>query len=129
VLQEVTVGRWSLQAYDGLAPGPVMEELREHARALRGARILHVNATAYGGGVSELLRSSVPLLRDLGLTVDWKVIGGDEAFFHATKALHNGLQGGPHAPSDDERAAYRRCTEENARTLDGAFIVAEMLVE
>jgi trehalose synthase len=56
VLQKVAVGRWSLDAYEGIAPAPILEELREHARALRGARILHVNATPYGGGVSELLR-------------------------------------------------------------------------
>jgi trehalose synthase len=121
VLQEVIVGRWSLEAYDGLAPASIMQELREHAHALRGARILHVNATPYGGGVSELLRSSVPLLRDLGLTVDWKVIGGDETFFHATKALHNGLQGAPRPLSQAERTAYRRCIEENAATLDGGY--------
>ncbi|HWY91231.1 MAG TPA: hypothetical protein VNY31_11215 [Solirubrobacteraceae bacterium] len=72
MLQKVAVGRWSLDAYEGIAPAPILEELREHARALRGARILHVNATPYGGGVSELLRSCVPLLRDLGLTVDWE---------------------------------------------------------
>jgi len=64
VLQKVTVGHWSLDAYDGIAPEPIMQELREHARALEGARILNVNATSYGGGVSELLRSSIPLLRD-----------------------------------------------------------------
>ena len=34
---------------------------------MRGARVLHVNATPYGGGVSELLRCVVPLLNDLGL--------------------------------------------------------------
>jgi trehalose synthase len=121
VLQKVTVGRWSLDAYEGIVPAPILAELREHARTLEGARILNVNATSYGGGVSELLRSSVPLLRDLGLTVDWKVIGGDEDFFHATKALHNALQGGPHALTDAEQAAYRRCIEENAATLDGAY--------
>jgi trehalose synthase len=121
VLQKVAVGRWSLDAYEGVAPGAILRELRKHARALEGARILHVNATPYGGGVSELLRSCVPLLHDLGLTVDWKVIGGDEKFFHATKALHNALQGAPHALSDAERAAYRRCIEENAATLDGGY--------
>ena len=121
MLQKVTVGRWSLDAYDGLAPDGIMQELREHARALKGARILHVNATSYGGGVSELLRSSVPLLRDLGLTVDWKVIGGDEDFFHATKALHNALQGAPRGLSDAEQAAYRQCIQENAATLDGGY--------
>ena len=121
MLQKVTVGHWSLDAYDGIAPEPIMQELREHARALEGARILNVNATSYGGGVSELLRSSIPLLRDLGLTVDWKVIGGDEDFFHATKALHNALQGAQRSLSDAERAAYMRCVQENAATLDGDY--------
>jgi trehalose synthase len=121
VLQKVAVGRWSLDAYEGVTPAPILAELREHARALRGARILHVNATPYGGGVSELLRSCVPLLRNLGLTVDWKVIGGDQDFFHATKALHNSLQGGPQALTEDEQNAYRRCIQENAATLDGSY--------
>jgi trehalose synthase len=121
VLQKVTVGRWSLDAYDGIAPEETMRELREHARALKGARILSVNATSYGGGVSELLRSSVPLLRDLGLTVDWKVIGGDEDFFHATKALHNALQGAPRSLTAAEKATYMRCLQENAATLDGDY--------
>ena len=121
MLQKVTVGRWSLDAYDGVAPEEIMQELREHAHALQGARILNVNATSYGGGVSELLRSSVPLLRDLGLTVDWKVIGGDEDFFHATKALHNALQGAPRSLTEAEQAAYMRCLQENAATLDGGY--------
>jgi trehalose synthase len=121
MLQKVTVGRWSLDAYEGLAPDLILQELRKHAQALEGARILNVNATSYGGGVSELLRSSVPLLRDLGLTVDWKVIGGDEDFFHATKALHNALQGSPRSLTDAEKAAYMRCVQENAATLDGDY--------
>ncbi len=121
MLQKVAVGRWSLDAYEGIAPGAILEELRAHARSLAGARILHVNATPYGGGVSELLRSSVPLLRDLGLTVDWKVIGGSQDFFHATKALHNALQGSPRSLTDAEQAVYLDCAQENAKTLDGGY--------
>ena len=66
MLQQVAVGRWSLDAYRGVVPAHILDELVEAAKPLRGARILQLNATAYGGGVSELLRSSVPLLRDLG---------------------------------------------------------------
>jgi trehalose synthase len=33
----------------------------------------------------------VPLLRDLGVAADWKLITGDERFFSVTKAIHNGL--------------------------------------
>jgi len=121
MLQAVTVGRWSLDAYEGVAPAPILQELREHARALAGARILTVNATPYGGGVSELLRSSVPLLRDLGLAVDWKVIGGSQDFFGATKALHNALQGSTRSLTAAEQATYLDCMRENAATLDGDY--------
>ncbi len=121
MLQKVNVGRWSLDAYEGISPAPILEELRELARELAGARILEVNATPYGGGVSELLRSSVPLLRDLGLAVDWKVMGGSQDFFAATKALHNGLQGSPRELTDSERDAYLDCVRENGQALDGDY--------
>ena len=121
MLQHVSVGRWSLDSYRDIVPEPILEGLREQARELDGARILHVNATAYGGGVSELLRSSVPLLRDLGLTVDWKVIGGSQDFFRATKALHNALQGASETLTEAEREAYLDCARENAPLLDGGY--------
>ncbi len=121
MLQNVAVGRWSLDAYQGVVPDSILDGLRDEARALRGARILHVNATAYGGGVSELLRSSIPLLRDLGLTVDWKVIGGSQEFYRATKALHNALQGASQTLSEAERTAYLDCARENAPQLDGGY--------
>jgi trehalose synthase len=121
VLHNVSVGRWSLDAYRGIVPDPILERLCERAKALRGARVLHVNATSYGGGVSELLRSAVPLLRDLGLDVDWKVIGGRQDFFHATKALHNALQGSSENLSARERKTYLDCTRENAALLDGGY--------
>ena len=80
-LQAVEVGERSLASYFNVAPVHILEALDHEAERLSGARILHLNATPYGGGVSELLRSSVPLLRDLGLDVEWQVITGDEPFF------------------------------------------------
>jgi trehalose synthase len=121
MLQRVAVGRWSLDAYQGVVPDAILDELREHARTLRGARVLQINATAYGGGVSELLRSSVPLLNDLGLNVDWKVISGSGDFYRATKAIHNGLQGASQGLSSADRDAYVDCARENAAVLDGGY--------
>ena len=121
MLQRVAVGRWSLGAYQGIVPDAILDELREHARTLRGARILQINATAYGGGVSELLRSAVPLLLDLGLKVDWKVISGSADFYRATKAIHNGLQGAAQGLSSADRTAYVDCARENAAALDGGY--------
>ncbi len=62
MLELVDVGPRSIDAYRGVAPDVILDNLLKVAAELRGARVLHVNATPYGGGVSELLRSSVPLL-------------------------------------------------------------------
>ena len=79
--------------------------------------MLHVNATAYGGGVSELLRSTVPLLNDIGLVAHWQVIGGDDAFFNVTKALHNALQGGERELTSADQRTYLEIAERNASEL------------
>ncbi len=101
-LQVVEVGERSLASYFNVVPIHILEALDRAAESLRGARILHLNATPYGGGVSEILRSGVPLLSDLGLVADWQVIRGDEPFFQVTKAIHNGLQGAHGELSDPE---------------------------
>jgi len=93
MLQTVDVGIESLDNYRSIIDEEKIEEIRQLARELHGARILHLNAAPYGGGVSELLRSELPILRDLGLHADWKVIFGDEKFFNVTKSFHNALQG------------------------------------
>lgn len=117
MLQTVDVGQLSLQAYRGIAPDATLNEVERCAASLQGARVLHINATAYGGGVSELLRSIVPLLNDLGLIAEWQVISGESDFFTATKAIHNALQGAEHGLSDDQRGAYLANAERNAELL------------
>lgn len=123
MLQTVDVGQRSLDAYQGIAPAHILDDLRIQAESLRGARVAHINATPYGGGVSELLRSTVPLLNDLGLIVDWKVISGDDAFFSATKAIHNGLQGGKQHLTSAEQAIFRTNAERNAAQLEEEYDV------
>ena len=54
----------------------LIEQIRELAEPLEGKRVLHVSATAFGGGVSEILYTIVPLMRDVGLDAHWQVIIG-----------------------------------------------------
>ncbi len=65
--------------------------------------------------MSELLRSVVPLLNDLGLVADWRIIRGDERFFEVTKAIHNGLQGAAGGLDDGAKASYLKTSRENAK--------------
>ncbi|NIM49193.1 MAG: glycosyltransferase [Gemmatimonadales bacterium] len=115
MLQAVDVGRNSIDTYQDSAGSDAVEQLRELARPLKGIRVLHVNATPYGGGVAEILRAEIPLLRDLGLEVDWRIITGGEAFFRTTKAMHNGLQGSERDLTDLDRAIYVENAKINAQ--------------
>ncbi|WP_447978023.1 glycosyltransferase [Candidatus Nitrospira bockiana] len=123
MLQTVDVGERSIEAYRGVAPDVTLDDLVRVAEPLRGVRILHLNATPYGGGVSELLRSAIPLLNDLGLVADWKIIQGDERFFVVTKALHNGLQGAHVRLTSEQQAIYLAQSEQNARMLEEEYDV------
>jgi trehalose synthase len=91
------------------------------AEPLKGARVLHLNATPYGGGVAEILRSEVPLLRDLGLDADWKIITGDTGFFSVTKTMHNALQGHARSLTDHEKEIYLTYSTRNAHLLEEVY--------
>ena len=121
MLDLVDVGESSLASYRGIAPDDLLDAVADAARALRGARILHLNATPYGGGVSELLRSVVPLLTDQGLKADWAIISGDEPFFQVTKAIHNGLQGAAVTLTDADKARYLATSRANAAGFDTGY--------
>lgn len=117
MLEGVDVGENTLASYRGVAPDELLDAVSRAATALRGARVLHLNATPYGGGVSELLRSVVPLLNDQGLRAEWRIIAGDEPFFQVTKALHNSLQGSPRELDDTEKARYLATSRANAASV------------
>lgn len=121
MLELVDVTPRSIEAYRGIAPDDILDSAIAAARPLRGARVLHVNATPYGGGVSELLRSTLPLLAGLGLVAHWKIIRGDERFFRVTKKIHNGLQGGSDALTEAEREAYLGASQRNAELLEEKY--------
>lgn len=121
MLELVDVGSQCLDCYELSAGAQVVDQLRALAAPLRGARVLHLNATPYGGGVAEILRSEIPLLRDLGLAADWRIITGDEAFFSVTKAIHNGLQGAARDLTAAERGRYLATARHNARLLEGEY--------
>jgi trehalose synthase len=123
LLQPVGVGHKSLADYTHLVGRPLVDEIKELADDLRGLKVLHLSATAFGGGVSEILYTLVPLQRDIGLEAEWQVIIGREEFFNATKLIHNALQGHPLDLSPSEWKVYEQYNEMNARQLSGEWDV------
>ena len=113
-----------LDDYRPIVGDAVIDEIRELARPLRGARVLHVNATAYGGGVAEILTTLVPLMRDLEIDAEWQVMHGTDEFFQVTKAMHNGLQGMPFPWNAGMWETWLRQNLYNADLFDQLYDVA-----
>jgi trehalose synthase len=123
VLQPVAVGSKTLADYTHICGRDLIEEIRALAEPLQGARVLHLSATAFGGGVAEILYTLVPLMRDVGLEVEWQVIYGREEFFNATKLMHNALQGAPDDLTEEQWDTWQRYNEMNSRELVGGWDV------
>ena len=121
MLQEVSLGHKSLADYTHIAGKETIERIRELAEPMKGHRVLHVSATAFGGGVSEILYTIVPLMRDIGIDAHWHVIFGKEEFYNATKLLHNSLQGADETLSDEEWALFDEINAINAEGLQGEW--------
>src|SRR5438067_8264191 len=115
MLQLVNVGTKSLLDYGTIASRGLMEEIRRLAGQVEGKRVLHLSATAFGGGVAEINYALVPLMRDAGLDVEWRIIQGADEFFAATKTIHNALQGSPQGLTPEQEQVYGRDNEEDAQ--------------
>jgi trehalose synthase len=118
MLETVDVGTQHIESYEASVGSEAIARLRTLASPLKGARILHLSATPYGGGVAEILRSEIPLLRDLGIEASWKIIFGDQLFFSVTKNIHNGLQGATRELTAAERETYITYSTRNAQLLE-----------
>ncbi len=121
MLQEVSLGARSLADYTHVVGKDLVAEIRDLAASLAGKRVLHVNATAFGGGVAEILYTLVPLMNDIGLDAHWQVMLGRDEFFDVTKQIHNTLQGDPREISDADWATYERYNLLNAMGMDGEW--------
>lgn len=100
-----------LEDYRGIVSDEVIADLHKRASRLLGKRVVHVNSTAYGGGVAEILYSLVPLMNDAGLQAGWRVLVGDADFFSITKAFHNGIQGAHIELTEEMKAHYLKTNE------------------
>jgi trehalose synthase len=83
-----------IEDYVPLAGREAIDGLKRLAKPFKGLRVLNLSVTAFGTGVAELLRSSVPLLSDLGLDCQWQVVHIDEESARVNKQMYRALAGG-----------------------------------
>jgi trehalose synthase len=97
------------------------EAAAEWARkAFEGRAIWHVNSTARGGGVAEILHSLLPYVRGAGVDTRWAVLREEPEFFAITKRLHNHLHEDPGDGGtlwEEERDLYETALRASATQL------------
>jgi trehalose synthase len=114
-LQRVELTRKiSLDDYVDIVGKEQIETVKALGEKLKGRSVTHVNSTASGGGVAEIMHNMVPLMRDAGLDVHWEVIKGDFPFFQVTKKIHNALQGMNVALTKEEERTYLEYNKMNS---------------
>ena len=91
----------------------------------------HINSTAAGGGVAEMLQTLLGYERGAGLDSRWLVIEGDPEFFSLTKRIHNRLHGKPGDGGDlaeAEHSHYLAVTRRNARKVSRVVRPGDVVV-
>ncbi len=104
--------------YIDIVGKPIIDELFTVGDKAHSLAIQHVNSTAVGGGVAEILTRLVPMMNELGVQARWDVIKGGERFFAITKKMHNALHGVDESFTDDEWNHFLEVDRENARTMN-----------
>jgi trehalose synthase len=123
-MEEVSVRPVDLERLAAILPDARAERLAsvaDMARSAFGDRVVwHVNATAHGGGVAEMLQTLLAYAKGAGIENRWLVLDGDSRFFAITKRLHHMLHGepgdrGPLGPA--EHAHYEEVLRTNLEEL------------
>ncbi len=104
----------------------------ERARRTFGDRtVWHVNATAQGGGVAEMLQVLLAYGTGADVPNRWLVLDADPEFFAITKRIHNLLHGSPGdggGLGDAEHAHYRAVLAANLHDMLGLITPGDLVV-
>ena len=104
----------NLADYQKIVDKNLIMEIKQSAKKLKDKKILHINATASGGGVAEILSWLTPLMNGVGLKTEWRVMDGAGEFFDVTKIFHNAMQGEKIKLTPIMKSIYYRYNKLNA---------------
>lgn len=107
-----------LHDYIPIVGQPIIDDLMLVAEKLKGKIVQHINSTAVGGGVAEILNRMVPLLTELGVDSRWDVVKGGEEFFWVTKKFHNALHGNKEEITQHDFDIFMETSRRSIEQLD-----------
>jgi trehalose synthase len=107
-----------LEQYREVAPKGTIDFLHRLSDLVQGKRFLHINTVRYGGGMVDILRRLVPVMKAMGVESRWEVIAGTQEFTDVTRRIADGLQGRPEIITDEMYQIYLDVSARNAKSLD-----------
>ena len=106
-----------LKEYKGIILDDLFEEIIDLSQGLKGLKVSMINSTPRGGGVAEILKSLISLMKGLGIDAHWYVIPPGQNFFGLTKEIHNALQGKEYILSFQGRRLFHYHMEKAAKMM------------
>jgi glycosyltransferase involved in cell wall biosynthesis len=109
-----------------------MQRLRDYAEAMKGKRVIRINATSAGGGVAIMNAPWVHTMRLLGVDAHWYALKPNEKAAEVTKyKIHNVLQGvseeGEYL-TDEDKTVYEEWIAENKELLEEPISEADVVI-
>ena len=117
MLPQVKTPTQKLEKYKSLISDELFEEIKNLTQQLKGLKVNIVNSTPRGGGVAEILKSLVPLMKGEGVKAEWYTIPPREDFFKITKEIHDALQGKEYIFPFWHRVRYLQHIERSASLM------------
>lgn len=126
-LHETAILPKALADYEVFNPS-LYQKIKQEAAKLSGLKIMHLNATAQGGGVAPFLEGHIALENDLGFDSRWFVLPPDQAFFEVTKKIHNFLQGKEGDLTDRDKEIYLAYNKKAALSFSELGFMPDVLI-
>ena len=107
-----------LEQYREVAPKGTIDFLYRLSDLVQDKRFLHISAVRYGGGMVEILRRIVPIMKAMGIEARWEVIAGTQEFTDVTRRITDGLQGREETITNEMYQTYLDVNARNAKVLN-----------
>ncbi|MDH4303417.1 MAG: glycosyltransferase [Nitrospira sp.] len=107
-----------LEQYREVAPKGTIDFLYRLSDLVRDKRFLHISSVRYGGGMAEILRRIVPIMKTMGIEASWEVIAGTQEFNDVTRRITDGLQGREETITEEMYQIYLDVNARNAKALN-----------
>jgi len=106
-----------LKKYKNIISKTLYREINNLSKDLKGLRVVHINSTSIGGGVAEILKSLVPIMKGIKINAEWYTLPKKKDFFELTKEIHNGLQGKKFYLNPNFKNLYRNYVKNFAKMM------------